>query len=891
MADSSDDDDEVARAMQAASAVALERFRALMDGRESGGDPVSALVSGVEAPSLAPGVTLHQYRLVRELGAGGMGTVFLAERADGQFQKQVAIKVLRGFATEAGIRRLRQERQILAELDHPNIARLLDGGETADGQPWLAMELIEGTTLYEAVAQQRLGLGARVALLRRIAEAVAHAHQRLVVHRDLKPTNVMVTPDGTPRLLDFGVARLLADATDDKSTRVFSVGYASPEQLAGLRVTTRTDVFALGVLLLELVTGARADGSPIAPALPAVEKDLDLRGIALMASAARPEDRYPTVDALLEDLERWRQGRPVRARPDTLLYRGSRFARRHWRGVALALVALAAATAFLVRLQLETRRAQRAEAAAVEARERAERQAQRARRLLDFLGQTFDAAAPDNAKGRPLTAVELVADAQARLDDALTPAEDRPAVQLMLADLASRLGESERALTLSAQAVASLHEPADRAGALWAAEVWEQRSSALDGAGEAEQAVAAARTALALLDRFAPDDAAARDAATLRLGLSLSMGGDEAARAPLEQVLAVPETQPPSRTMARIQASRALCDLALLAQDGPRALEESHRTLRLLEALPPNHPLRHLGASQEARALQTLGRLDEALALQRKAIAAWEQAFGAHGARAAHLYGDLAALLSDLGRFREAGEAIERSRALLLEVGDTGLTRAIADANAASIIESGGDYPRAEALLRSALEHGAALPPLPRQSLESNLARVAALQGRYAEARPELRRLLALAAEAQPDGALVAMNAVRLAQLELWAGRPKEARAALGEGAPAFASYPPPARWQVSRTDALVTQAEGRADAAERSLAALELEGVKLWGAESYDVAVVRAERAEAAAKLGEVARARALLELALPVLRRAVSPAQHDRALAEALAARLPHP
>lgn len=876
--------------MEAASDVALQRFRALMEGGETGADPISALVSGVDAPPPKPGATLHHYRLGRELGSGGMGTVFLAERSDGQFQKQVAIKVLRGFATEDGVRRLRRERQILAELDHPGIARLLDGGETPDGQPWLVMEFIDGQTLYAAVARQRLGLRARVALLRHIAEAVAHAHQRLVVHRDLKPSNVMVTADGTPRLLDFGVARLLADATDAQSTRVYSVGYASPEQLAGLRITTRTDVFGLGVLLLELVTSARADGSPIEPALPAVEVDLDLRGIALKASAARPEDRYPTVEALLEDLERWRQGLPVRARPDTLLYRVTRFAQRHWRGVAVAVLALATAAAFLVRLQLETRRALRAEATAVEAKERAEGQARRARHLLDFLGQTFDAAAPDNPKGRPLTAVELVADAQARLDDALTPAEDRPAVQLMLADLASRLGESERALELSARAVSSLGEPADRPAALWAAEVWEQRSSVLDGAGEPEQAIAAARSAVTLVARFAPDDGAARDAATLQLGMALASAGDESSRPLLEQFLAQPEPEPGARAIARVQASRALCDLALQAQDGPRALEEAHRTQRLLQALPPHHPQQQLGVAQEARALQTLGRLDEALPLQRQAIAAWERAFGVHGARLAHLYGDLASLLSDLGRFREAGEVAERSRALLLEVGDSGLTRAVADANAASLIESGGDYPRAEALLRSALQHGTALSPVPRQTLESNLARVAALQGRFSEARPELRRLLALAAEAQPDGALVALNAVRLAQLELWAGRPREARAALGEGAPAFARYPPPARWQVARADALVTQAEGRVGEAERSFAALELEGVKLWGEQAYDVAVVRAERAEALASRGELAAARALLEVALPVLRLAVSPGQRDRARAEALDARLSH-
>jgi serine/threonine-protein kinase len=256
--------------LDTASRARLERLLAADDAE---GDPIAEAIAHGAARLHAGGPReFGAWRLVRELGAGGMGTVFLAERADGQFEREVAIKLLRGFPTRDATRRLRQERQILAGLDHPNIARLLDGGETDEGQPWLALEYVDGVPLLDHIALHAPALRDRLALFEAMLDAVAHAHSHLVVHRDIKPANVMVAADGSVKLLDFGIARLVEageSSQRETSTRVFSRGYASPEQEQGRAITTASDIYSLGVLLREMLEGRRdatdVRASPIDP--------------------------------------------------------------------------------------------------------------------------------------------------------------------------------------------------------------------------------------------------------------------------------------------------------------------------------------------------------------------------------------------------------------------------------------------------------------------------------------------------------------------------------------------------------------------------------------------------------------------------------------------------
>jgi eukaryotic-like serine/threonine-protein kinase len=292
-------------------------------------------------PPEAPRSRIGPYDVMREIGHGGMGTVYLAMRADEQFKKRVAIKVVRrGMDTEAVLRRFRQERQILAGLDHPNIARLLDGGNTDDGLPYLVMEHVEGEPVTAWCVHRGIGAREKIVLFRTICAAVHFAHQNLVVHRDLKPGNILVAADGAPKLLDFGVAKLLNPEVSGQtldltgaSVRVFTPEYASPEQIRGERITTATDVYALGVLLHEILTGRRPEAEPgrTKRTLPA-----DLDTIVGMATRPEPARRYASAEQLSEDLRRYLEGLPVKARRDTFSYRTGKFLSRHKAGAAAA---------------------------------------------------------------------------------------------------------------------------------------------------------------------------------------------------------------------------------------------------------------------------------------------------------------------------------------------------------------------------------------------------------------------------------------------------------------------------------------------------------------------------------------------------------------------------
>jgi len=358
-------------------------LKRLLDADAADGDPLADAISGSAQRLARPREErLGAWRLVREIGAGGMGTVFLAERADGQFAQAVAIKVLRGFPTEEAKRRLRQERQILADLDHPNIARLIDGGETAEGQPWLAIEYVDGMPLTAWIAERALSRNERLALIDAMLDAVAHAHRHLIVHRDIKPGNAIVTRDGTVKLLDFGIARLVETGEDSRetSTRVFSLGYASPEQIEGRAITTASDIYSLGVLLREMLTGRRdATDETRAPVVPPLILDADLAGIIAKATETDPQRRYTGAAEFRDDLVRYREGRPVRASRWTRAYRLRKFVGRHRVAFGFALTALIVLLGFVWRLERERTRAVRAEASAQQALASSERDAASAR--------------------------------------------------------------------------------------------------------------------------------------------------------------------------------------------------------------------------------------------------------------------------------------------------------------------------------------------------------------------------------------------------------------------------------------------------------------------------------------------------------------------------------
>src|SRR5688572_28311495 len=346
------------------------------------------LVSGIGAGSQQPGSEIGPYRLERLLGEGGMGQVWLAARSDGLYQRRVALKLLRPGLTDTNLRlRFTRERQILARLAHPHIARLLDAGVTVDGLPYLALEYVDGEPITDYCRALDTPIAQRLHMFAQICDAVSHAHANLIVHRDLKPSNILVTPAGDVRLLDFGIAKLIdteAAAPEQTGTgvRAFTLHYAAPEQVRGEPVSTMTDVYSLGVVLYELLADAKPyrlhrhtdaeweeailQGDPTKPS-QALHRQAeaggtegtmlrrrsrivagDLDNIVLKALAKKPEQRYPSVEAMSLDLERYLAGKPVLARPQSVNYRLRKYIIRHrWAlatGTALTGVLAAALT-------------------------------------------------------------------------------------------------------------------------------------------------------------------------------------------------------------------------------------------------------------------------------------------------------------------------------------------------------------------------------------------------------------------------------------------------------------------------------------------------------------------------------------------------------------------
>ena len=298
-----------------------------------------------------PPERIGAYRIIREIGRGGMGTVYEGARADAQFEQRVAIKIVkRGMDTDAVLRRFYGERQVLARLQHPNIARLFDGGVTPDGRPYFVMECLDARPITDYCAERTLSADARIDLLITVCDAVEYAHSHLVLHRDLKPANIVVDASGTPKLLDFGIAKLL-DETDasglvtEAGQRVMTPLYASPEQRSGDTLTTASDVYALGLLLREIVPDAAARG--------------DLDRIARKALEQEPPRRYQRAGDLADDLRRYRRHLPVTARPSGLAYRASKFMARHWRGLAAAAAVAIIVSVAIVNALIAGRRADR----------------------------------------------------------------------------------------------------------------------------------------------------------------------------------------------------------------------------------------------------------------------------------------------------------------------------------------------------------------------------------------------------------------------------------------------------------------------------------------------------------------------------------------------------
>ena len=498
------------------------------------------------------------YRVIRELGRGGLGIVYLAARADEQFQKEVAIKVVkRGLDTDDILRRFRAERQILAQLDHPNIARLLDAGSTEEGLPYFVMEYVDGQPIGEYCEENKLSTRERLQLFRLVCSAMTYAHQRLVIHRDIKPSNILVTREGVPKLLDFGIAKVLH--SDDPlaaqtltGVRVMTPEYASPEQVRGEPISTATDVYSLGVLLYELLTGRKpyrltthtaeelaravADQVPDRPSTAVtslvqdgeakfeIQKSLrgDLDNIILMALRKEPERRYASVEQFSEDIRRHLHGLPVAAHKDTFAYRSGKFIQRHKLAVAAAVLLAITLSGGVAATVWQANRADRQRA-------RAERRFDQVRALANAIVFELHGAIeklPGSTAAREL----LVKRALQYLDTLSDESSDDPSLQRELASAYIKIGNAQgnpnnanlgdtagalhsyrEALTIAEQLVAD--DPDDPQSKRWLGVALEKMSEVQSVSGDIAAAVETARSSLRAFREIAEakrGDAAAR---------------------------------------------------------------------------------------------------------------------------------------------------------------------------------------------------------------------------------------------------------------------------------------------------------------------------------------------------------------------------------------------
>ena len=603
------------------------------------------------------------WRLLREIGEGGMGVVWLAERTDGAYEQQAAVKLLkRGMDTHTILRRFLQERRILARLHHAHIVRLLDGGMSADGRPFYVMEHVDGEPITTHAARHRLDLRARVTLLAKVTDAVAYAHAQLVVHRDLKPTNVLVDVEGEPRVLDFGIAKLIEESGEQTVTgtglRVLSPAYAAPEQILGEPVGTATDVYALGLLLCELLVGVlphqrvanparlaldagteAVRASVLATRLPA-ERVHELYGDALdpsrlsrrlsgdldviIATALRrePTRRYATAAAFARDLRHWLDGRPISARADSGWYRLRRFASRHRLGVAagvfVVLSLVGGLGAALWQARIARIEAQRADTA----RTQAEHQLARSERVKQFILTLFREQDPvARAKAQARTPAELVREGIAEVDASFGAQPD------LQAELLRDLGEIQVGVDEPARATETLRR------------AWEMQKRL---SGEASAASADAFGAYA-------------DA--------VYTAGDAAAAAPLlrEAVQRLHSAGLGERTRAaQVEATLALVELIGARND------EAERLAR--HALAVDRAAYGSDSMQAAMRLATLGkvqqetgRYDDALASYREALAIIVARGGEDHARGTLLQTSIGDVLRVQRRYAEALPAYEAS--------------------------------------------------------------------------------------------------------------------------------------------------------------------------------------------------------------------------------------
>ncbi len=694
--------------------------------------PLVSFAPAEPGPEPVPeGEKIGSYRIVRELGSGGLGTVYLASR-EKEYESQVAIKVVKRNVANADIvRRFRAERQILANLDHPNIARLLDGGTTRDGRPYLVMEYVVGLPLDEFCRQENLALQQRLELFRQICGAVQYAHRSLVVHRDLKPQNILVTAEGTPKLLDFGIAKLLSP--EDSSQPAINTGvgerlltpqYASPEQIRGEAITTASDVYSLGVVLYELLSGqlpyvvssrqieearevicdskvekpssavgttgdstSRGDSRRLSRRLAG-----DLDNIVLMALRKEPERRYSTVEQFSEDIGRHLRGLPVRARRDTLGYRASRFLRRNriWVGVAALFFALVGIAGWAVFEQYQK---------TLQERDRAEY-------ISTFMTELFRVADPATQAGEEVTARAILDTAAAELPNQLIEA---PVLRADLMDKVGRvylqLGISQPAQDLFEQAL-QIRLDNFRPDNPLLASSYHQLGRLFRETGNYDESIENLRLALPLQDSASRSGRLEAAAIENNLGLVLMRrGGYEEADPYLKSALEVRQKELGAEHELVGESLNNVASLHSRQERHQESLELNLQALAIRrKAVGSDHRVVAQSLMNTALDYQALGEFSLAEQHAREALQLRKRIHGLNHKEVARAQSNLGAMLLSEGYAASARDEFLRAQVIAEKVyeEDHPLVLAIRN-NLAAAFRATGGYSEAEDLYREVL--------------------------------------------------------------------------------------------------------------------------------------------------------------------------------------------
>jgi eukaryotic-like serine/threonine-protein kinase len=622
------------------------------------------------------------YRLIRELGGGGMGTVWLAERTDGLVNRPVALKLPHGAWKRAGlVERMAREREILATLNHPNIARLYDAGLTTQGQPYLALEYVQGHAIDEYLKNNPIDTNATLHLFAQVAHAVAYAHSKLIIHRDLKPANILVTGDGQVRLLDFGIAKLLEEglATETKLTelsgRALTLDYASPEQILGEPLTIASDVYSLGVVLYEMLSGERpyklrrdtrgaledaiVQAEPMPPSSvvdgqhrKGLRGDLDT--IVLKALRKQPLERYATVHALLDDIERYLSARPVLAQRDSAWYRARKFVARNSLAVAAA---SSVAIAILVGTGVVAWQAR----IAFTERNRAEE-------VTQFIASVFREADPTRG-GDVLSAVELLQQAERRLQDRQTDARTKLELLAIISESLFGLQQNAEAARVAQDAL-HLEAANPTQDVLLKSRLHLVLSQSLEYLGRNEEALEQLKQASALM--IAADQQNDPFFVQVKLheaALGLAMADYKVAERAAGESVALATRLIGPRSAEVATALQLLSHAFVFTQRDLESVESSEEAFKLMRELHANdltHPKVIDSAMYYSRSLSEVGRFDEAAEVISNALENAIRIFGEDNRMVGELYSNAVPPDLQRGALKGAVDKARRSLAIYL---------------------------------------------------------------------------------------------------------------------------------------------------------------------------------------------------------------------------------